>query len=116
MTKAQAYDMARKEFYAQRHYDEIEKIVHREEALSTGAYFGKSALEVGMDLENQAFDRWRSWATEQATLQEQTRSAAYSGIGGAPISADDESAGSLENAVDQMGSLDGDAQDALQSA
>lgn len=79
MSKAQAYDAARKEFYAIRHKDEVERRVAREEALSTGAVFGMSALQIGMQLEAAEFERWRGWARRQVTLQEQARTAAYSG-------------------------------------
>jgi len=79
MSRAQAYDAARKEFYAIRHADEVARRVAREEALSTGAQFGMSALQVGMQLEAAEFERWRGWARQQVTLQEQARTAAYSG-------------------------------------
>ena len=81
LSKAAAYDQARKEFYDVRMFDEIEQRVAREEALSTGAEFGKSALEVGMQLENEVFERWKVWAKEQATVMKQSRSAAYTGTG-----------------------------------
>ncbi len=81
LSKEKAYDQARKEFYEARHYDEIERRVAREEAMSTGAYFGKSQLQIGMELENQTFEKWKEWAHQQVVLQEQARSAAYTGIG-----------------------------------
>lgn len=81
LSKAAAYDQARKEFYQQRLYDEIEARVAREEALSTGAEFGKSTMDVGMQLENETFDKFRTWAKEQVTLMEQARNAAYTGAG-----------------------------------
>jgi len=90
-SKAKAYDQARKEFYELRHQEEVEQRVAREEALSTGAVFGKSALEVGMELESKTFEEWKVWAEQQVTLQEQARSAAYTGLGTQSSAADEES-------------------------
>lgn len=81
MSKDQAYDQARKELYDQRHSEEVEVRVAREEALSTGAYFGANRLEVGMELENQTFEQWKEWAKQQVVLMEQARNAAYTGLG-----------------------------------
>lgn len=80
--KDQAYDQARKEFYRQRHDDEVEVRVAREEAHATGAYFGLSQNEIGMQIENRTFDQWRTWAEGQVVLMEQAKSAAYSGGAG----------------------------------
>jgi small subunit ribosomal protein S23 len=55
MSNARAYDIARKEFYELRHEEAVERRVTREEALWSGAYFGKSALEVGMELEDKTY-------------------------------------------------------------
>ena len=80
MRKAAAYDKARKEFYELRHFDEIEARIAKEEAQSYGADFGKSAQEVGMQLEGEQFEKFKVWAREQVTLVEQSRSAAYTGF------------------------------------
>ncbi|KAI9671712.1 MAG: mitochondrial ribosomal small subunit component [Alyxoria varia] len=80
MKKAAAYDKARKEFYDLRHFDEIETRIAKEEAQSYGADFGKSAQEVGMQLEGEQFEKFKIWAREQVTLVEQSRSAAYTGF------------------------------------
>ena len=77
MTKAKAYDQARQEFYAIRHQEDVERRVAKEEALAVGAHFGKSTLEVGMELEDKAYEEWRTWAIAQTKLQEQARGAAY---------------------------------------
>ncbi|KAK2060854.1 37S ribosomal protein Rsm25 [Colletotrichum caudatum] len=74
----QAYDVARKEFYALRQEEEIEKRVAREEARHVGAYFGKNRLQIGMDLENREFERWKGWAGERTIAMEQTQNANYS--------------------------------------
>jgi len=80
MTSAKAYDQARKEFYSIRHEEDIERRIAKEEALSTGAYFGKSILEIGMELEDQAYESWKQWATKEIQVIEQQRSAAYTGV------------------------------------
>jgi len=81
MSNAQAYDIARKEFYALRHEEEVERRVAREEASWTGAYFGKSALEVGMELEDKTYEAWKAWATREAEAIDLQRNAAYTGLG-----------------------------------
>lgn len=81
MTVFRAYDIARKEFYALRHEEEVERRIAKEEAMSTGAYFGKGALEVGMELEDKAYEQWKEWATQEVETMERQRSAAYTGIG-----------------------------------
>lgn len=82
MSREAAYDKARKEFYERRHYDEVERRIQREEALAVGAQFGKNALDVGTQLENETFDKWKEWAAKQVTIAEQARSAAYGGTPG----------------------------------
>lgn len=102
-SKAKAYDQARKEFYELRHVEEVEQRVAREEALSTGATFGKSALEVGMELENKTFEQWKEWAQVQVTLQEQTRSAAYTGLGSQSSVEDlDDSSSGMDAVLDEL--------------
>jgi small subunit ribosomal protein S23 len=76
----EAYDIARKEFYALRHEEELERRVAKEEALWTGAYFGKSALEVGMELEDKTYDDWLKWAKTNVETLERDRAAAYTSI------------------------------------
>ncbi|EON62744.1 hypothetical protein W97_01969 [Coniosporium apollinis CBS 100218] len=86
MSKEAAYDKARKEFYAHRHQDEVERRVAREEALHVGAYFGKSALEIGMELEDKSYEDWKVWATKEAmAVQIQSQ-------GGSLTTVDDEDA------------------------
>jgi small subunit ribosomal protein S23 len=77
MTSKKAYDIARGEFYALRHEEDVERRVAKEEALSTGAYFGKSTLEIGMELEDQAYEEWKAWAVKEVELLEQQKDAAY---------------------------------------
>lgn len=112
LSKDEAYDQARKELYEIRHHNEIEARVAREEALSTGAYFGKTANDVGMALENKTFDQWKGWAHAQVTLMEQARNAAYTGLGTQSTAGDSsaaeeagaESTNPLNAAVDILGS------------
>jgi small subunit ribosomal protein S23 len=81
MSNAQAYDIARREFYALRHEEEVERRIAREEASWTGAYFGKSAIEVGMELEDKTYESWKAWATREAEAIDLQKNAAYTGLG-----------------------------------
>lgn len=81
LTKNQAYDIARKEFYALRHEEEVERRVTKEEALWVGATFGKGPLEIGMELEDKTYEGWKEWATQQVQTMEMLRDSAYTGIG-----------------------------------
>lgn len=47
--------------------------------MSTGAYFGKSALDIGMELEDKESETWKKWATNEVTLLEQKQAAMYTG-------------------------------------
>ena len=47
--------------------------------MSTGAYFGKSALEIGMELEDKEYESWKGWATKEVTVLEQNQAAMYTG-------------------------------------
>lgn len=71
MKKTTAYDIARREFYQLRLQEDIERRVAVEEAEATGAVFGPSKLEIGMDLENKEFERWKEWATMEVQVQNQ---------------------------------------------
>lgn len=77
MSKAQAYDVARKEFYALRHEEEIERRVAKEEAMWVGAYFGKGPVEVGMQLEDKTYEKWKAWAEKEVAAINLLRDAAY---------------------------------------
>lgn len=81
LSKEEAYDMARSEFYVIRQEEQIEKRIAHEEARMVGAYFGKDRLQISMELEDDTFERWKKWAeTESAQLQAK-RDAAYSSFG-----------------------------------
>lgn len=70
MSKRKAYDITRHEFYRLRQQEEIEKRVAVEEARHVGAYFGKTRLDVGMQLEDQEFENWKVWAGKEAANRE----------------------------------------------
>lgn len=78
MTKSTAYDIARREFYKIRLREDIERRVATEEAEAMGAKFGPSALEIGMQLENEEYEKWKAWAKTEAQLFEQ-RTASVTG-------------------------------------
>ncbi|MCJ1424152.1 mitochondrial ribosomal small subunit component [Sticta canariensis] len=96
ISRGKAYEQARKEFYALRLQEDVERRVAKEEALATGAYFGKSAVEIGMELEDKEYERWRDWANKQFVEETQRRLAAYSGGDGA---------GSADGRIDDFDSI-----------
>ncbi|PHH73863.1 hypothetical protein CDD82_5230 [Ophiocordyceps australis] len=65
MSRSKAYDTARREFYWVRQRQDIERRIAVEEARWTGAYFGKTPLDVGMMLEDHAFEKWKLWAGKE---------------------------------------------------
>ncbi|KAK4242203.1 mitochondrial ribosomal protein S25 [Achaetomium macrosporum] len=94
MSKQQAYDVARKEFYKLRQQEEIERRIAVEEARHYGAYFGKTNLQVGMELEDQVYEHWKKWATDQIAKLEAERSAAYVNV----VDVEEDSKGDLDDA------------------
>jgi small subunit ribosomal protein S23 len=91
-----AYDIARKEFYDLRRQEEVRTRIAAEEAESTGAVFGKTPLQWGIQVENTHYDDWERWAKEQVVLQGQ-KSAAFAGN---TVTAE-------EDALAKTGDLDG---------
>ena len=102
MEPAQAYDQARKEFYDLRLQEDVERRVAKEEAMSTGAYFGKSALEIGMELEDKEYEKWKVWATNEVGLAEQRQAALYTGGDENEEMALDSDPAELEAAVEEV--------------
>ena len=104
MTVSKAYDKARKEFYELRLQEEVEQRVAKEEAQATGAHFGKSMLQIGMELEDQTYEKWKVWATKNAELIVQRNAAMYTGVGGddelGPELGDAETEAGLEEVMD----------------
>lgn len=45
-----------------------------------GAYFNKSIIEIGHELEDQQFENWKKWALREVATTERVREAAYSGV------------------------------------
>ena len=74
MTKSAAYDIARREFYRLRLQEDIERRVAAEEAEATGANFGPTYLDIGMELENQQHEVWKTWARTEAQIVDQSSS------------------------------------------
>ena len=105
MTRPEAYDQARKEFYDLRLQQDIERRVAKEEALATGAQFGKSVNEIGMELEDQEFERWKTWAKKEAEAIKQKEAAMYTGFNDNETSLDADSTeadSTLEEISDSM--------------
>ena len=102
ITPAQAYDQARKEFYDLRLQEDVERRVVKEEAMSTGAYFGKSALDIGMELEDKEYEKWKVWASNEAARAEQTQAAMYTGGEENEEMALDSDPAELEAAVEEI--------------
>lgn len=88
LTKEQAYDIARREFYRLRREEDIERRVAREEARMVGAYFGKSALQVGMELEDEQYEIWKKWAASEIAKIEADKTSAYTSFGSEPVEPD----------------------------
>ncbi|KAF4553261.1 37S ribosomal protein S25-like protein [Elsinoe fawcettii] len=79
LTKPEAYDKARKEFYKIREAQDIDRRIAKEEAQHMGAFFGKGAIEVGLELEDKEFEAWKQWAQADVTAMRQMQGSVYSG-------------------------------------
>ena len=86
LSKDAAYDKARREFYGERMREEIERRVANEEATATGAYFGRTRLSIGNQLEDEAFETFRGWAQKTLDQTQAARAALYSGLDVSPTS------------------------------
>lgn len=105
ISPAQAYDQARKEFYELRLQEDVERRVAKEEAEATGAYFGKSMLEIGMELEDKVFEEWKEWAAGEVLLMEQKQAAMYTGLDNQSTATspdDPETADAIEEVIDSV--------------
>lgn len=67
ISKDEAYDLTRKEFYRLRQEEDIERRVAVEEARMVGAYFGQTYLQIGMHLEDLEHEKWKKWAHGEIT-------------------------------------------------
>jgi small subunit ribosomal protein S23 len=81
LKQQEAYDIARREFYAERLREDIERRVAKEEAYSTGAYFGETYTQWGMELEDKIYDEFTVWAEKKMLEIENTRNATLAGPG-----------------------------------
>ena len=82
LSRENAYNQARQEFYDARLKEDVERRVAKEEAMASGAYFGKSTLQIGMELEDIEFERWKAWASkEYEALEQQGQASLNAGIG-----------------------------------
>ena len=79
LSKLAAYDQARRQLYAHRQRTAIRQHIAKEEALATGAYFGKGPLQIGMEIEDAAFENWKAWASRQIDEESQMRAQMMSG-------------------------------------
>ncbi|KAI0395000.1 mitochondrial ribosomal protein [Xylariaceae sp. FL0594] len=90
MTEAKAYDIVRHEFYRLRQLEEVERRVAKEEAMKVGAYFFKSALQIGMELEDKEFEGWKRATGKKMDDLKRESDAAYMSFGGEDIGAADD--------------------------
>lgn len=81
MTEEKAYDIVRREFYALRHAEDVERRIAKEEAMKVGAYFGKSFMQIGMELEDAQYESWKKWANRQIDSVRAEQDAAYTNFG-----------------------------------
>lgn len=106
LSEAAAYDQARKELYRFRHAREIEQRVAREEALSTGAYFGLGPLQTGMKIEDGMYEQWKEWAQKEIQAQKALAGSAYTGgeeEAAAATALDVEGSGEGQAAIEEVG-------------
>lgn len=107
MSKAAAYDQARREFYHHRHLAEVRNRIAKEEALHVGAYFGKGPLEVGMELEDKAWENWKAWANQQIEDEQSMRAQMFSGPQNEDAGVNDLSDAEYDNAVAELAPVAG---------
>ncbi|KAI0442876.1 mitochondrial ribosomal protein S25 [Xylaria telfairii] len=81
MTQAKAYDIVRREFYALRQEEDVERRIAKEEAMKVGAYFGMSPMAVGMELEDREYENWKKWAGKQIQNVQAEKDSAYTNFG-----------------------------------
>ncbi|KAI0467885.1 37S ribosomal protein S25 [Xylaria cf. heliscus] len=81
MTREKAYDIVRREFYALRQEEDVERRITKEEAMKVGAYFGMSSINVGMQLEDQEYENWKKWAGKQIDNVQAEKDSAYTSFG-----------------------------------
>jgi small subunit ribosomal protein S23 len=103
-SKAAAYDQARREFYHHRHLNEVRVRIAKEEAMHVGAYFAKGPLEVGLELEDKAWESWKAWANQQIEEEASMRAQMFSGPENEDAGVDALSEAEYDNAVTEFAS------------
>jgi small subunit ribosomal protein S23 len=93
LERDEAYDRARREFYHARLREDVERRIAKEEAEAYGAYWGMSMSEVGMELEDREYERWKAWAENEIAELELRRASAYTGLPDVVEHAEDAAAG-----------------------
>ncbi|PWW78990.1 mitochondrial ribosomal protein [Tuber magnatum] len=88
MTAERAYDIARKEFYNLRLQEDIERRIAIEEARACGATFGKTYLEIGIEIEEKYLEQWRK-DTVAFILRRRQRQSAFKVIEFTPASTEE---------------------------
>jgi small subunit ribosomal protein S23 len=102
MSKPSAYDQARREFYHHRHLSEIRTRIAKEEAMHVGAYFAKGPIEIGMALEDSAWENWKAWANTQIEEEQSMRAQMFSGPQNEDAGVDDLSNAEYESALTEL--------------
>ena len=78
ISTAEAYDIARKEFYTERRREHTAMRIAVEEAENLGAKFGPSAMSKAMKIESKWYDDWEKWANV-VQMENDQRNASFSG-------------------------------------
>lgn len=65
LEQREAYDVARKKFYALRLEEDIERRIAKEEALHVGAEFPYSHMSVHAEQESKFYEKWKKDALEE---------------------------------------------------
>lgn len=78
MTKDQAYDLARREFYIIRRQEQIAARIAKEEAEHMGAQMERGPNEWSVAIEDKQYLTWEQWASSQV-LEQAQKNAAFSG-------------------------------------
>lgn len=78
ISESLAYDIARKEFYAHRLREDIERRVAAEEAQAVGADLEETYNQRSLQTEDQVYEDWERWS-KQTVLQNTQRNAAFIG-------------------------------------
>ncbi|KPI42615.1 37S ribosomal protein S25, mitochondrial [Cyphellophora attinorum] len=106
ITVPEAYDIARKEFYAIRRRQQIGQRIAAEEAENNGVDYGPSSMSKGMGKEAEVFDEWMVWA-EKENMAIMQRQASFAGQQPAP----EMQAVQANNAATESGSPGGGTRD-----